>query len=183
MDGMELFVLDYDLVRLFRPIIINGLSDLGITAKVLQNYQPTNQGIKDSIVYFHNIGDKNVGHLERLNVWDTDTSTFQSVETQAKITTFQINTILSQDPSNLEITAKDLCTYVNMILQRRSTIATLQNNGVGILWVGEIRNIPFMNGGDNYEYNPSFDFQITHNQTLTGEVSKIDNFNATIKRV
>lgn len=177
-------MLDYDIVRVFRPLIVDGLADLGITdVDVLMNYQPTKQGADTKAVYFFNVGDKNVGAVSRDNIIDNDTQILESVETQVKETTFQVNTLFKQDPSNLTITAKDLCSYVYMILQRRKSLDTLKSNGLGILWVSEIRNVPFMDSDDNYIFNPSFDFTITHKQVLKGELHKIDNFNATIKRV
>ena len=168
-------MLDYDIIKVFRPIILSGLAEVGISAEVLMNYQPTKQGITDNTVYFFPIGDKNVGSLTRQNV--IVNGSLKSVEVQVKETTFQINGVMRQNPNVLTITAKDLVSYVHIILQRRETIKTLSDNGLGILWVGNIRNIPFQNGAENWEYDPSFDFTITHNMTISGELPKIDNFN------
>lgn len=176
-------MLDYDIVRVFRPLIVDGLQSLGIDAKVLMNYQPTKQGINNNTVYFFNIGDKNIGAMRRENIFNADTQLMESVETQTKETKFQINTIVKQDPSNLTITAKDLCTYVHMILNRRSSIDILNQNGLGLLWVTDIRNTPFKDSDDNYSFNPSFDITITHEQQIIGELPIIDNFNCDIKRI
>lgn len=179
MVGMGLSVLDYDLVRVFRPIIKDGLAEFGITAKVLQNYQPTNQGIKDNVVYFHNIGDEFIGYQSKENKWNKTTGKMESVEGQNVATTFQINTILAQNPANLNLTAKDLLTYVSMILQRRDNISKLNQSGIGILWIGAIKNIPFVNGEDSFEYNPTMDIKFTHKNVFkkNGEVIEKINFN------
>lgn len=177
-------MLDYDLIKVFRPIIVQGLADLGYpNTDVLMNYQQTKQGMINNTVYFHVINDKNIGHLERVDYWDNDLGKMVTSETQAKETTFQVDTILKQSPDDIGITAKDLCTYVNLILQKRSTITTLQNNGIGILWINEIRNVPFTDEDDNYSYNPSFDFTISHSQSLGGNVPIIDTFQYNLKRV
>lgn len=176
-------MLDYDIVRIFKPLIISGLADLGITSKVLQNYQPTNQGIKNNVVYFHNIGDKRIGYQSKSNVWNKDLGIMESVEYQNVETTFQINTILVQDPSNLSITAKDLLNYVSMILQNRDNIKKLNESGIGILWISELKNIPFVNGEDNFEYNPTMDIKLTHKHIFKKQQEVIEKYSYQIKRV
>ena len=176
-------MLDYDIIKVFRPLIIDGLLEFGINAKVLMNYQPTKQKLNDNTVYFFPISSKNVGYQAKYNEWDDTLKIMRSVEKQAKETTFQVNGVLKQNPSDLTITAMDLTAYVNMILQRRETISTLKENGIGILRVGELRNVTFQNSDENWEYNPSFDFIITHEAVIRGEMSKIDNFNLNIKRI
>lgn len=176
-------MLDYDLVRVFRPLIISGLSSLGITAKVLQNYQPTKQGIKDNIVYFHNIGEKKIGYQSKSNVWNKDLHIMEGIEFQNVETTFQINTILEQNPSAPTITAKDLLNYVSMILQSRDCIKTLNENGIGILWISEIKNIPFVDGKDNFEYNPTMDIKLTHKHIFKKQTKVVEKYSYQIKRV
>lgn len=176
-------MLDYEIIQIFRPIIIDGLSGQGISSKVLMNYQPTKQGKKDNEVYFFIVNDRNVGSVERIQYWDSDLETMVYNQSQTKETTFQINTLVKQDPANLTITSKDLCTYVHMILQSKKCLDILKQNNIGILKVTEIRNTPFEDGDGNWAYNPNFDFTITHKHTLSGELPTIDNFNDDIKRV
>tara|TARA_R110001606_G_scaffold141321_2_gene280498 strand:- start:26044 stop:26574 length:531 start_codon:yes stop_codon:yes gene_type:complete len=176
-------VLDYDIVRIIRPIIINGLTSLNIDANVLLNYQPTKQGINENTVYLFNVGDNDIGFMGRNSKYDKDQDKLIYKELQVSQTTFQINTILKQGIENLTITAKDLCNYVKMILQSTETINILKVNNLEILRISNIINTPFTNGADNYQYNPSFDFVIIHTQELEYNINKIDKVNQTVKEV
>lgn len=174
-------MLDYEIIKVFRPIIIDGLTALGIDAKVLINYQPTKQGKQDNTVYFFVVSDRNVGSIERQSYWDSGTSKMVYTETQQKQTTLQINTLVKQDPNDLTITAKDLCTYVHMILESKKCLDILTSKDMGLLRVTDIRNTPFEDSDGNYSYNPSFDFVITHRQTVVSDVPIVGNINGNFK--
>ena len=176
-------MLDYDINDIVGNIILNGLSALNIDANVLLNYQPTKQGINENTVYFYNIDDKDIGFMGRHSKYDKDQDKLIYKESQISETTYQINTILKQDVSNLTITAKDLCRYVKMILQSTETINILKGNNLEILRASDIVNTPFTNGAGNYQYNPSFDFVIIHTQELEYNLNKIDTINQIINEV
>jgi hypothetical protein len=176
-------VLDYEIIQIVRPLIIDGLTAQGIDSKVLMNYQPTKQGKQNNTVYFFVVNDKNVGSLERQSYWDSDLNEMVYTEAQQKETMFQVNTIVKQDPSNLTITAKDLCTKVQMILESRKVLDILSSNDMGLLRITDIRNTPFEDDDENYSYNPSFDFVITHKEKITSDVPIIDTFNYDIRRI
>ena len=181
--GVGYCVLDYDIVNAIKPIIINGLVSLNLQANVLLNYQPTKQGITESTVYFHNIGDKDIGFVGRHATYNQDQDNLIYKESQITETTFQVNTILKQDVENLTITAKDLCNYVKMILQSTETINKLKSSGLETLRVTNIINTPFTGGADNYQYNPSFDVVIVHTQELEYNINKIDKIDQKINEV
>ena len=176
-------MLDYDIVRIIRPIIINGLTSLNIDASVLLNYQPTKQGIQENTVYLFSLDDKDIGFISRHSRYDSDQDKLIYKESQIIETPFQVNTILKQDVNNLTITAKDLCRYVKMILQSTETINILKENNLEILRASDIVNTPFTNGADNYQYNPSFDFVLIHTQELEYNLNKIDTINQIINEV
>jgi hypothetical protein len=176
-------VLDYDINDIVGNIIINGLSALNIDANVLLNYQPTKQGMRENTVYFFNVGDNDIGYMGRHSTYNKDQDKLIYKELQVSETKFQVNTILKQDIENLNITAKDLCNYVKMILQSTETINILKENNLEILRISNIINTPFTNGADNYQYNPSFDFVIIHTQELEYNINKIDKINQTLKEV
>lgn len=176
-------MLDYDINDIVGNIIINGLSALNIDANVLLNYQPTKQGMRENTVYFFNVGDNDIGYMGRHSTYNKDQDKLIYKELQVSETKFQVNTILKQDIENLNITAKDLCNYVKMILQSTETINILKENNLEILRISNIINTPFTNGADNYQYNPSFDFVIIHTQELEYNINKIDKINQTLKEV
>ena len=176
-------MLSYDLIRVFRPIIVDGLADLGITSNVLLGYQTTLQGHSDNTVYFYEINSRPIGTVKRSDYWDDDTQVMTHEETQLFESTFQINTLLKQDPTDFTITALDLCRYVHLILASDDSISTLANDDIGILRVTDIRN-PYFEGADgNYEANPNFDITFTHNVLLSKTIDAVDTFDYTIKGV
>jgi hypothetical protein len=157
------------LILVFRPIIIDGLSDAGYSnASVLQAYQPTQQGVRTNpVVYFSKISDYRYGFPRRETKWDEEQSLMVHTETQVFETTFQINTLLTSKPTqDLAPTASDLAITVSNILQSDKTLAQLQAQGIGILRITDIRNPYFVDDRDTYEASPSFDFTLTHIQTL-----------------
>lgn len=159
---------DNDLIRLFLPIIQNGLIAAGFTGVTTkQANQPTQQGINTNpTVYFFKVGDHRYGFLRRDDQWDSLTSTMVHTEIQQYETTFQVSTLVLQKPSNPYLyTASDLANEVAAIMQSDNTRAVLLAAGVGILRVTDVINPYFVDDRDQFEASPSFDFTLTHKQT------------------
>lgn len=82
-------------------------------------------------------------------------------------TTFQLSALATQNPANVnQQTAADLLNYAAYSLQSQPSIATFEAQGVGVLAVKDVRNTPFRDDRDQFEYGPSFDFVMTHKQTI-----------------
>ena len=82
-------------------------------------------------------------------------------------TTFQLTALATQNPANTtSITASDILNYAASVLQNMTTIQTLENSNVGILKIGDVRNPYFSDDRQRYEASPSFDFTLTHKQTI-----------------
>lgn len=164
-------MLDNQLIQVFYPIITVGLTNAGYSGVTLkQANQPTQQGINltSPAVYFYKIGDRRYGHVYRNDKWDPVSSTMIHTETQQYETTFQISSLVLQDPTNTSAyTASDLVNSVAQIMQSSNTIQTLWDNNIGILRITDIRNPYFVDDRDQFEASPSFDFVLTHEQTST----------------
>lgn len=94
----------------------------------------------------------------------------KNMTTQQYETTFQIMTLATQNASTPnQYTASDILNAIAYILQNDSTIQTLEAQGIGILRIIDIRNPPFIDDRDRYEYGPSFDFTLTHKQIITSQ--------------
>lgn len=82
-------------------------------------------------------------------------------------TTFQLSALATQNPSSTtQKTASDLLNYAAYALQSAAAVQKFEDEGVGILDVREVRNTPFKDDRDQFEYGPSFDFVMTHKQTI-----------------
>jgi hypothetical protein len=177
---------DNDLIRLFLPIINTGLVVAGFTDVVVkQSNQPTQQGINSGpTVYFFKVGDKRYGYLRRDDEWDENDNLMVHTEMQYYETTFQISALVMQNPKTpYQYTASDLINQAAAILQSDNTISTLEASDVGILRIGEIRNPYFLDDRDQFEAVSSFDFVLTHNQTIISSQPIITKVNFEIDRV
>jgi hypothetical protein len=160
-------MLDNELIKIFYPIIKDGLIDAGLTNVVVrQSYQPTQQGAeKQDAVYFFKIDDKRYGWVGMVDKWDFQSATMTHTEIQHYETTFQVNALSTQDPANENsLTASDLVNIVSQIMQSYKAQSQLASNDVGILRITNIRNPYFFNDRDNFEASPSFDFTLSHKQ-------------------
>ena len=89
-------------------------------------------------------------------------------ETEQYITTFQASALATQNPADTEsLTASDILNLAAYVLQSGATIAALEEQGVGILAISQVRNPYFADDRVRYEASPSFDFQISHKQIVS----------------
>ena len=156
---------DNDLIRLFLPIIQAGLVADGFPDVIVkQANQPTQQGVNSSpTVYFFKVSNKRYGFLGRFDVWDSGLGQMVHDEKQYFETTFQISALVRQFPiTPNQYTTSDLVNEVASIMQSDTTLATLNNAGVGILRVTDIINPYFTDDRDQFEASPSFDFTLTY---------------------
>lgn len=172
-------MLDNELIELFLPVINAGLVARGFAGvAVKQAYQPTQQGaVSTPVVYFSKVGDRRLGWVDRENVFDDFAQEMEHTEAQCYETTFQFNAYVVANPGNPSYTASDLCNTVAQILQADSTLQTFATVGVGVLRIGDVRNIYFVDDRDRHEASPSFDIVFTHKQIFTNVdpvVSSVD---------
>ncbi len=137
---------------------------------VAQAWQPQAEGIMSGpAIYVAKIMDRRIGSPGRDTIPDPDNvNEVIRRETQQYETTFQCMGIWEQGTGDEPLTASDLANRAAAILQSDMGLDFLRAGGAGILRVGDVRNPKFVNGSDEYEASPSFDFVLTHKQvTLT----------------
>jgi len=165
-------MLDNELIRLVISTLVAQELAAGIpNTPIAQAFQPTQQGPNTvRTAYLYKVSDHRRGTPDRNQEWDEDAQKIVRTTTQVYETTFQISALSTQNPSQTtQETASDLLNLIAYILQSEDTIVSFQNAGVGILNVGDIRNTPFVDDRDRHEYQPSFDFTLTHKQVVTTE--------------
>ncbi len=177
---------DNQMLQVLLPIVIDGLTARGITGvSVAQSYQPTQQGAASGrSVYIHKLGDNPVGHTGRSNEWNVADQEMEYQEIQAYQTNFQVNAMAIQDPSDINsITASDILKSVRQILQSSQAIELLRSNNLGILRISDLTNTPFVDDKGRYEYDPSFDFTLTHDDIFTSTSPVTESIEYNIYRV
>lgn len=163
-------MLDNPLITLIINTIIAGEASANIAGTpIKQAFQPTQQGVNTvPTAYLYKINDTPYGSPLRTDIWNPDINTMVHTETQTYETTFQISALATQNPANQQqYTASDIINLIRYILQSSVTIATLLANDVGIERVTAVRNTPFEDDRQRHEFEPSFDFIVTHKQTIT----------------
>lgn len=177
---------DNDLIRLFLPIMQNGLIEYGFDdVSVKQSNQPTQQGINtDPTVYFAKISDHRYGLLKTLDSYDPDTAIMSHQEMQIYETAFSVTALVLQDPKKpYGYTASDLVNTVAAIMQSDDTCAKLAIDNVGILRIIEISNQYFTDDRDQFEAAPSFNFVLTHRQNRVTTQPVIESVEYNFNRV
>ncbi len=164
-------MLDNEIIKEIVAIIRAGLTAAGTpysTATLSQKNQPTQQGAPSApAVFLYKIGDHRYGSVGRQDTYNEYDAEFIHTETQAYETTFQVSTLVSQNPANTTaMTASDLANRVAAIMQSSSTLETLRSKGLGIYRVTDVRNPYFTDDRDRNEASPSFDFTVTHKQVI-----------------
>ena len=163
---------DNVLIAQIISILNNGFAALSTqvpTAPIVQqSYQPTQQGANSlPTIYLYKIGDNRLGNPYRESVWDTVNLVENYTELQQYETTFQLSAWVTQTPSSTGLTASDYINYAAYIMQSLGTVSTLESNGFGIYRIGQIRNQSFSNDFDRFQFAPSFDFTVTHQQIIS----------------
>lgn len=137
---------------------------------VAQAWQPVAQGIMSGpAIYVGKAGDRRIGSAKRDSIPDPDN--VKGVirrETQWYEATFQVYGIWEQGTGDEPLTASDLANRACALLQSDMGLDALRAGGAGMLRISDVRNDKFVNGSNEYEASPSFDFVLTHEQvTLT----------------
>ena len=133
-----------------------------------QNYQPTQQGTNTApTAYLHKISDALTGS-PKVNYLVNGDGTISTTEYQQIETLFQWSALAIQDPANVnQQTAADILMALSAMMQGQKFIQIIEAQNVGILKITQIRNPNFVDDKGRNEYNPTFDFTLTHKQFYT----------------
>lgn len=105
-------------------------------------------------------------------------------EDEVYASTFQCSGLATQNPANIEsLTASDIANLAAYVLQSASVIGAFEAQGIGVLRIPEVRNPYFTDDRQRYEASPSFDFTITHHQTIITTVPIVTEIDFVIDRV
>lgn len=169
---------DNGIIQIIISTISSQLSTAGVSGlSIKQSFQPTQQGVNTQpTAYFFKIGDRRIGSPSREDVWDSVNLKMVHTESQWYETSFQISVLSTQDPTNTsQMTASDICNALAYILQSSQTIDTFINQGLGLLNVMQVRNMYFVDDRGRHEALPSFDFTITHKQTISNDIDVLQS--------
>lgn len=179
-------MIESDVWRALISVLDTGLNDQGVTdITIHQAYQPIKQG-PDSTrsVYLHKITSQRVGHQGRKYTYNAGNGNFDELEKYWLAVTFQLMPLVSQDiEDENSVTAYDVADLCAAILQTMRARKALLDAGISIERIGQIQVGFSVDDKDQFDLDPSFDFVLLYEQTLSLTVPKIDTFEADIKRV
>lgn len=160
-----------------------GLARAGVTLPVIAGNQPTTQGREDEGIYFFPISSNAAGWQGR----NYETNTLPLIpmtDTQIVETTFQVEALVPDDPSDLaQITALDALHVARMVIASLPFVEALRVDGVGVQRPTNVRTPYFTNDRDQFEMSPSFDFTISHKRAIIQSVNSIDAIGVDIHRL
>lgn len=174
-----------DLSALIRTNLLAGLARYGASGiPVKQAYQPTTQGRVTACVYFWLVSDNPEGMQYRDQVTDPTTLQLTTRETQNIASTFQIGALIPDDPTNdIQLTAKDVTLMCRQIVQSQPFLVAMTAQNVGVRRPSDIREPAFVNEQNQFEYRPSFDFTVTHKQSIMQLTDSITSVEFNLHRV
>jgi hypothetical protein len=175
-------VKDNDLIAFFSSQLEAAMAMSGWGYLVIQNNQPTQQGIPTQpIVFFEKLSDHQYGWAESRYTLNSSPPPgdalpdFSNSELQWVESTFQVTSFVIQDVKDLSLpTPSDVLHYTKLYLNARRTIATFMKNGVSILRVTDIRNPKFQDDRGLFEANPNFDVVLQHRRVIDFSVPGSD---------
>ena len=141
---------------------------------IAQAFQPQQQGVdSEPTAYIYKLGDRRYGSPRKSDEWNG--TIIVHTESQKYETQFQLSVLATQNPATpTQYTASDILNLCAYILQSDAAIAMLQAQGVGMERIIDVRNPPFDDDRGQFEFNPSFDFIVTHNQVITTSTPAIE---------
>ena len=170
-------MLDYELIRVFRPIIIEALNafDSNLECDVIDTYQATKQQPTDNFVSFNVVTINPISSPHR----KFDIETQKYIETQKIKVMYQLN--FNINPTST-YSSFGVMSFVYMYLQSRKSLNVLAKQNIGFL-IGEMRSLPIQNESDNWEVANSFDFSLISEINLKTNVPIIKKIENLIKGV
>ncbi|MEM8099263.1 hypothetical protein Q4R58_12780 [Morganella morganii] len=161
-----------------RKQLLAQLAQAGIDIPVRAGFQSAKQGREDNFVMFFPVGENPQGWQKRS--YNPQGSDAGHLEAQQYETTFQVQAFITEFSG---YTAKDITSIVRMIVNSLPFVEALRKQGIGVQRATGIRTPYFLNDRDNYEQNPSFDFNVTYTRTLRPETAVVTALYPDIHRI
>ncbi len=162
-------MIDNSLIGILANQLDAAIANAGWDYLTSQKVQPEQEGTPtQGTVFFERIGDHRYGHPIFKEVYQPGPDNFAEVSNQLVETTFQISTLIPQNPEDLTLpTATDVAEYVCQYLQSRATMRYFRQYFVSTLRVTDVRTPFIILDRDRFEGHPNFDITLQHNRLLT----------------
>lgn len=156
-----------------RTVLLDGLTLYGYPSiLVLQSFQPTKQGVPTTpVVYFTKIMTHRHGWQGRSYQYNETNANYDKTESYCLEATYQINAVIKQDLTDgSSVSSYDIVDLCAGILQSEETLDAFKAAEIGIERIQDIRTPRYLNDEDEFDEEPSFDFVLTYQRTLSSTV-------------
>ena len=168
---------DYDLFVFFRKLLLKGIANIGIQCDVEQGYQPSSQGANSkNALYIAKPMNGQYGWTSSDFVYNEDNGNFDETSTTYLAPTFQVSSLaaVNDDLSQTGVlTSDDLAVFAVQWLQSGYAVGKMQEVGLGIERISNIRPGFFAGDSEDFLNSPTFDFKITYTKSLAFTVDKL----------
>lgn len=155
-------------------------------AEMARSYQPRQNGrITTPVLYFFFLDAHRYGWTQRKDT-DDPLNEGQVIHREDQIyeQPVQFTAFIPQRPGDTtQLSAADVCAEVSAIMQSDEVLAAFRAAGVGILRITDVRNTPFVNDENRFEFEPSFDVTLTHTRSTVTTQPAVVTFETQIRRV
>lgn len=160
-------MIDNDLYVIVRTQLLAQLARYGQpTWDVQQAFQPEQQGDNPTdqpCLYFHALPDYRYGWPQRKDIWSPLSGIMEHRESQQMEKTLQFNGVMQDTADNVSgLIVADMLKLAAQAFQSDTMMAAMRAQGLGVLRISQIRNVPIQNEQGNFAMNPSFDVVLTH---------------------
>ena len=173
-----------DIWRVALAVIRAGLAEAHPDVTVKRVYQPTTQSQGDDpLVTLYRIGGRKVGALGKRDRWDQEKEIMLQLETWRMELTLQAGAIvpLATDPESY--TGSDVLELLSVYLHSDPALTAFRNEGIGILAITDLREIPLKDDKDQFSINNNFDFTLTYTQSRIRKVPVAESEEIQVHRV
>lgn len=180
---------DNELIAVLATQLEAGSAALGWHYSVLQNNQPTQEGVSsDPIILFEKLFDHEYGWQISSEYLLADAPPpgwelpdFKHTETQWVESTFQVTSLVIQDVRDLSLpTPSDVCAGLKLWLNSKTVIRAFGAAGAAVLRITDVRNPKFKDDRGLFEANPSFDVILKHKREIVFSVGGSDTVDGRI---
>jgi hypothetical protein len=177
---------DNELITLIKGELSTGLtrqSRPGV--KVLQSYQPTQQGMStDPVIYLHKLFDVRVGSPGHREEYDEDAQVMRRTTTEVIVATYQVSGALVYDYTDPDaVTPADMVKAAARVMQSPEFQQALVARGANIMRVSTVKGVDVAGDTPGYEQRPLFEIDVNHTDVYITEIPTIESFVFRVGRV
>lgn len=145
--------------------------------------QPTQSAATGPLVTLFRVNNQRVGALGKTEKWDRDNQVMNQEETWRQELTIQAGAIVPLSMDENSFTGGDVMELLAVYLHGDEALKILAKDGLGILKITDIREIPYEDDADQVSVYVTFDFTLAYTQSRFRKIPVAEREEFIIHRV